>query len=235
MAGTTGLLTIPALAAEPGLAHAFSTTALGSMRRTEAELLTPARRAFAARLGLDGDLLTVAGAVHGVEVSRVDAAQGAVEGVDGLVTDRPGLALLATYADCYPLLVYDPRQHAVGLAHAGWRGTAAGMAGALVAALVREYGSRPSDLVAGIGPGICGRCYQVGGEVAARFNGFSRPDPEGRFRLDLAAANRAQLEAAGIPVGRVHVLGTCTFESADLPSHRRRPDGARFACLVALR
>jgi len=185
--------------------------------------------------GTMGAQIAQQAALHGVEVSRVDAAQGAVEGVDGLVTDRPGLALLATYADCYPLLVYDPRQHAVGLAHAGWRGTAAGMAGALVAALVREYGSRPSDLVAGIGPGICGRCYQVGGEVAARFNGFSRPDPEGRFRLDLAAANRAQLEAAGIPVGRVHVLGTCTFESADLPSHRRRPDGARFACLVALR
>ena len=205
------------------------------MRRTDAELLTPARRSFAARLGLDGDLLTVAGAVHGVEVARVDAARGAVEAVDGLVSDRPGLPLLATYADCYPLLVYDPRRRAVGLAHAGWRGTAAGMAGALVSALTREYGSHPADLLAGIGPGICARCYQVGGEVAMRFNGFARPDPQGRFRLDLAAANRAQLEAAGIPAERIHVQGACTFESADLPSHRRRPDGARFACLVALR
>jgi YfiH family protein len=205
------------------------------MRRTHDELLTPARLTFAQRLGLDGDLLTVAGAVHGVQVARVDTPQGAVEGVDCLVTDRPGLPLLATYADCYPLLVYDPRLHAVGLAHAGWRGTAAGIAGALVAALEREYGSRPADLRAGVGPGICGGCYQVGGEVAARFNGFARPDQEGRFRLDLAAANRAQLEGAGIPAQRVHVHGACTFESADLPSHRRRPDGARFACLVALR
>jgi polyphenol oxidase len=205
------------------------------MRRTDAELLTPARRSFAQRLGLDGDLLTVAGAVHGAEVARVDGAQGAVAGVDGLVTDRRGLPLLATYADCYPLLVYDRRRRAVGLAHAGWRNTAAGMAGALVSRLAREYGSRPADLVAGVGPGICGRCYQVGGEVAVRFNGFARPDPEGRFRLDLAAANRAQLEAAGIPAERVHVHGACTLESADLPSHRRRPDGTRFACLVALR
>jgi len=205
------------------------------MRRTEAQLLTPARLRFAQSLGLDGDLLTAAGAVHGTQVARVDEAQGAVQGVDGLVTDRLRLPLLATYADCYPLLVYDPRRHAVGLAHAGWRGTAAGMAGALVSALNTEYGSRPADLVAGIGPGICGRCYQVGGEVAARFNGFSRPDADGRYRLDLAAANRAQLEKAGIPAARVHVHGACTFESADLPSHRRRPDGARFACLVALR
>jgi YfiH family protein len=205
------------------------------MRRTEAQLLTPPRFRFAQSLGLDGDLLTVAGAVHGVEVARVDAAGGAVEGVDGLVTDRPGLPLLATYADCYPLVVYDPRRHAVGLAHAGWRGTAGGMAGALLSALAREYGSRPSDLVAGIGPGICGRCYQVGGEVAARFNGYARPDNEGRFRLDLAAANRAQLEQAGLSAERIHVHGACTLESADLPSHRRRPDGSRFACLVALR
>jgi YfiH family protein len=215
--------------------HAFSTLALGSMRRTPDTLVTPPRRELARRLGLDGDRLTVAGAVHGNRVTRVDAPQGAVEGFDGLVTDRPGLPLLATFADCYPLVVYDPEHHAVGLAHAGWRGTAAGMAGALVDALQCEYGSQPARLVAGVGPGICGRCYQVGPEVAGRFNGFSRPDEDGRHRLDLAAANAAQLRAAGLQPDRIHVHGACTFESADLPSHRRRPDGARFACLVALR
>jgi YfiH family protein len=215
--------------------HAFSTRALGSMRRTPEELVTPPRRALARRLDLDADLLTVAGAVHGNQVARVDSPQGAAEGCDGLVTDRPGLPLLATFADCYPLLLYDPEHHAAGLAHAGWRGTAAGIAGALVSALEREYGSRPERLLAGIGPGICGACYQVGPEVAGRFNGFAVPDQEGRHRLDLAAANRAQLQQAGLPPERVHVQGACTFESADLPSHRRRPDGARFACIVALR
>lgn len=215
--------------------HAFSTLALGSMRRTPDQLVTPARRDFAARLGLDADRLTAAGAVHGKQVKRVDAPGGAAEGFDGLVTDRPGLPLLATFADCYPILLYDPEHHAVGLAHAGWRGTAAGMAAALVDTLVREYGSHRHQLLAGIGPGICRRCYQVGPDVADRFNGFSRPDREGRFRLDLAAANRAQLQQAGLPEHRIHVHGACTFESTDLPSHRRRPDGVRFACIVALR
>jgi len=177
----------------------------------------------------------MAGMVHGARVARVDAVGARVEGVDGLVTDRPGVPLLGSFADCYPVIVYDPVRGAVGLAHAGWRGTAAGIAGVLVRTLQEEYGSRPDDLLAGIGPGICGTCYQVGPEVADRFNGFVRPDSEGRFRLDLVAANRAQLEAAGVGAPCIHVHGACTFESPDLPSHRRRPDGARFYCLVALR
>jgi YfiH family protein len=205
------------------------------MRRTPEQLVTGPRRDFAERLGLNADLLTVAGAVHGKQVARVDSPRGAMEGFDGLVTDRPGLPLLATFADCYPLVVYDPEHHAVGLAHAGWRGTAAGIAGALVDTLVREYGSHREHMAAGLGPGICGDCYQVGMEVADRFVGFSRPDVDGRRRLDLAAANRAQLIEAGLYEERVHVHGACTFESPDLPSHRRRPDGVRFACIVALR
>ncbi|MEP7104662.1 MAG: polyphenol oxidase family protein [Chloroflexota bacterium] len=215
--------------------HAFSTLALGSMRRTPEQLVTPERRELARRLRLDADRLTVAGAVHGKRVARVDSPSGAMDGFDGLVTDRAGLPLLATFADCYPLVVYDAQNHALGLAHAGWRGTAAGIAGALVDTLVREYGSRREHLVAGVGPGICGDCYQVGVEVADRFEGFSRPDGDDHRRLDLAAANQAQLEQAGLYPERVHVHGACTFESQELPSHRRRPDGARFACIVALR
>ncbi len=119
--------------------------------------------------------------------------------------------------------------------HAGWRGTAAAVAVRAVETLVREYGSRPADLVAGIGPGICGCCYEVGEEVAERFDAAHlRPSAAGRRLLDLAAANRAQLEQAGVPAERVHVHGACTRESPALPSHRRSPDGQRFACLAAI-
>jgi polyphenol oxidase len=232
------ILRIPALEAEPGLLHGFSTLAMGSMRLPApgAGPLTPARLAFAAALGVDGTRLTVAGAVHGAEVARVDRPLGAVRGHDAVVTDRPGLPLLATFADCYPVLLFDPVRRCLALAHAGWRGTAAGMAGRAVEALAREYGSRPADVVAGVGPGICGRCYEVGEEVAARFDpAFVRPSPAGRHLLDLAAANRAQLESAGVPAGRVHVHGACTRESCVLPSHRRAPDGNRFACIAAIR
>jgi len=235
---TNGVLRIPALEAEPGLLHGFSTLAMGSMRLPApgGDPLTPARLAFAAALGLDGDRLTVAGAVHGAEVARVDRPAGAVRGHDAVVTDRPGLPLLATFADCYPVLLHDPVRRSLALVHAGWRGTAAGIAARAVEALRREYGSRPGDLVAGIGPGICGRCYEVGEEVADRFDpAFVRPSPAGRALLDLAAANRAQLKAAGVPVERVHVHGICTRESRVLPSHRRSPDGTRFACIASMR
>lgn len=237
-AGVKEILSVPRLAAEPGLIHGFSTLALGSMRGPApgASLVTPARRAFAAALGLDGERLTVAGAVHGAQIARVDEPAGVVPGCDGLMTDRPGLPLLATFADCYPVLLYDPVQGALALTHAGWRGTAAGVAAEAVDAMREEYGSRPSDLVAGIGPGICGSCYEVGEEVAVRFApAVVRRSPDGRFWLDLAAANRAQLEAAGLPAGGIQIHGACTRESPELPSHRRSPDGTRFACLAALR
>lgn len=232
------LLRVAGLALEAGLAHAFSTSALGSMRSPGPGgcWLTPGRRALAGAIGMDPENLTVVGAVHGADVARVDEPSGLIRGVDGLVTDRRTLPLLATFADCYPLLVYDPVRPALALVHAGWRGTAAGIARRAVEVLRREYGCRPEGLVAGVGPGICGRCYEVGKDVAARFDGaFCEPAGKECFRLDLAAANRRQLEAAGIRPDRIHAEGTCTRESAELPSHRRLPDGSRFACIAALR
>jgi polyphenol oxidase len=232
----TGVLTIPGLDRQPGLVHGFSTIALGSMRRSETELLTPARRDFAHRLGLDAERLSVAGAVHGVAVARVDEPRGAVEGVDALLTDRPRTPLFATYADCYPVILFDPVRRAVALVHAGWRGTAGRVTGAAIAAMEREYGSRPADLVAGIGPGICGNCYEVGDDVAAQFEpGVTRRGSQaGKVLLDLAEANRRQLLDAGLRSERVHVSDVCTKESSELPSHRREPDGTRFAGIAAV-
>jgi YfiH family protein len=159
-----------------------------------------------------------------------------VRGCDALVTDRPRLPLLATFADCYPVLLFDPVRPALGLVHAGWRGAAAGLVGEALARLREEYGSAPTEVVAALGPGICGDCYEVGPEVASHFPPECvRPSPSGRFLLDLRSALRGQLLAAGVQAGRVHELALCTRETPELPSHRRSPDGARFACLAALR
>jgi polyphenol oxidase len=230
------VLKIPELEAEHGLVHGFSTLAFGNVGLSRAPDPAPvmkSRQGFASALGIDAGRLTVMGAVHGASVARVDAPA-VVDGVDALVTDVPGVALFATFADCYPIVLWDPERRCVALVHAGWRGTAVGVGPAAVRAMRDEYGTEPSGITAGIGPGICGRCYEVGEEVASRFDTrFVIPAPGGRFLLDLAAANRAQLEEAG--VSHVHVLELCTKETAFLPSHRRSPDGARFGAIVALR
>lgn len=237
MSAPPDVLKIPALESEAGLLHAFSTSALGSVGLTHALDPIPvleSRRAFARVLGLDSEHLTTIGAVHGNRIARVDEPQGVVQGVDGLVTDRPGVLLFATYADCYPIALWDPEKKAVALVHAGWRGTQGRIAEAAVNAMREEYGCNPAGIVAGIGPGICVLCYEVGGEVASQFDPrFIRAGRDGRFLLDLAAANASQLEAAG--VGAVHVIGVCTKETDFLPSHRRNPDGTRFGAVVALR
>ena len=231
------VLRIPALEDEHGLIHGFSTMALGNMGLTHApdpEAVLGARRDFARALGVEIEPITTAGAVHGAAVARVDEPVDVVQGVDALVTDRPGVALFATYADCYPIVLWDPEVRGAALVHAGWRGTLAEVGPAAVRAMHDEYGSDPENIRAGIGPGICGRCYEVGVDVANRFDTrFVSPSEGGRFLLDLAAANKAQLEKAG--VRDVHVLGLCTKETPYLPSHRRSPDGTRFGAIVSLR
>jgi polyphenol oxidase len=231
------LLQIPELMGEPRLVHGFSTLELGSVGLTHAPdpaAVHESRRRFAEELGLDPATLTTIGAVHGNEVARVDAPQERVDDVDGLITNKPGIALFATYADCYPILLWDPEHRAIGLAHAGWRGTEADVAAEAVRSMAREFGSDPSRMKAAIGPGICGRCYEVGEEVASRFDTrFVRDTTPGKFLLDLAAANLAQLEEQG--VREVFSLDLCTKETGFLPSHRRTPDGTRFGAIVAIR
>ncbi len=229
------VLQIPALQSD-GFIHGFSTLDLGSVGLTHAKdpaAVHAARRRFAESLDLDPDTLMVAGAVHGAEVARVDAPRESVAGVDALITDRPGIALFATYADCFPIVLHDPTHHAAGLVHAGWRGTEASVATHALAAMTKEFGTRPQHVKAGIGPGICGRCYEVGNEVAERFDKHLVTHTGGRHLLDLAAANRAQLTEAG--VRDIFTLDLCTKESEDLPSHRRDHDGTRFGAIVAIR
>jgi polyphenol oxidase len=226
---------VPELADEPGFVHGFSTLAVGSVGLKHAPDPAPvmaARKAFARALDLDGAPLTTIGSVHGRDVARVDRPVGSIDDVDALVTDQKGVAIFATYADCYPIVLWDPEKRVAGLVHAGWRGTAAGVATAAVDFMRAEFGC--SHIRAGIGPGICGRCYEVGDDVAGKFDArFVGPSNTGKWLLDLAAANAAQLEAAGVKA--VYDIAMCTKESYLFPSHRRMPDGTRFGAIVAIR
>ena len=237
MTTSPALLQVRELADEEGLVHGFSTLEVGSVGLTHSPdpaAARESRRRFATELGLDPTTITAVGAVHGSDVARVDAPRDVVKDVDGLITNQAGIALFAAYADCYPILLWDPEHRAVGLVHAGWRGTEADVAAEAVRAMAREFGSDPSKMKAAIGPGICGRCYEVSEEVATLFDQrFVRDSAGGRYLLDLAAANRAQLEEQG--VGEVFALDLCTKETGFLPSHRRSPDGTRFGAIVAIK
>lgn len=185
------------------------------------------------------------------EVGAGDAGRGATSeddalpGTDALLTATAGLVLAVLVADCVPVVLVDPRRPALAVAHAGWRGTVAGVASAAVRALVAS-GSRPADLLAGIGPSIAPAAYQVGDDVRAavqeRFGAeadrLARPDGAGRWRLDLGQANRLDLLEAGVPAGGIDVSGLPTGPGTPFFSHRSeaapgQPCG-RFGLLATL-
>jgi YfiH family protein len=178
---------------------------------------------------------------HDLNPSRV--ADGVSIEADAQMTDRSGISLVLTFADCVPILVYDPVHHVVGLAHAGWRGTISEVGRRLVEAMNLRYGSRPYDLRAAIGPSIGGCCYEVGDEVARQFQTrwpgsvVASRSHQASWLVDLWDANRRQLTGAGLLAAHVHVSQLCTACRVDqFYSHRRQAGRAgRFAVVAMLR
>jgi YfiH family protein len=161
--------------------------------------------------------------VHSATVNRV-SAPGNYPECDALISNVRRLFLCVTVADCVPILLYAPDPPAVGIVHAGWRGTLARITSAAVASMMREFSSAPSQVLAYLGPsaGVC--CYTVGGEVASQFDSrFLRHQSSG-VSLDLKAANVAQLEELGVPPENIEVSPYCTI-SEPLLFHSHRRDG----------
>lgn len=180
--------------------------------------------------------------VHGRAVARGGADDGGavIPATDALITATPGVALLLRFADCTPVLFYDPVQRAVGLAHAGWRGVAAGVVPATVQAMATDFGSRPGDVWAGIGPAIGPQHYSVGAEVVEAIQATlpagvqAAAFRDGRWYLDMPAAVEAQLRAVGVT--QVAHSGLCTASRVDEWYSHRAEGGrtGRFGVLVML-
>jgi YfiH family protein len=221
----------------------FATLNVGSNVGDDEAALAENHARIYAHLGTRGDRVASARQVHGSRVAEVNAAGGGQvqPNTDGLVTRTPGIGLLLRFADCQPVLLYDPENHALGLVHAGWRGVAQGIARRAVDAMQKAFGSRSEALLAGLGPAI-GPChYTVGKEVAAVM-AYALPDwqeamiPDGDgWRLNLSSANAQQLAAAGVrQIEQAHVCTAC--RSDEFFSHRA-DDGrtGRFATVAYLR
>ncbi len=142
-----------------------------------------------------------------------DGSIGCLGEGDALITNTPGRFLSVRTADCIPILLVDERLRAVAAVHAGWRGTVQEIAVKTAAALASDFGSRMDDLRVAIGPGICGKCYTVGPEVATRFRPWfpERNDLDRQTTVDLTETNRRQFLAAGVPARQIFTGAPCTF------------------------
>ena len=216
------------------------------------------RRRLAAGFGASLDDFVFARQVHGAGVRVVGAADrgsgafsldDAIADADALVTATPGVVLAILTADCVPIVLHDPVAGVLGCVHAGWRGTVAGVSAAALAAM-QALGSRPADVIAGIGPAIAAARYQVGPDVHQAVTqafgpaaaAFIRPDPRpetrsgahpdtrsgahpaagpSRWLLDLWAVNRHALAEAGVPVSQIH---TTTLPTGPTPNTPNTPN-----------
>jgi YfiH family protein len=196
-------------------------------------------------LDLDASQACTTWQVHGADVI---VAHAPVQGrkwlarADGVITNKANLPLVMRFADCVPLLFYDPKQKAIGLAHAGWRGTVQGMGSNTVKAMQQAYGSQPEDIRVVIGPSISQEKFQVGEEVLeavenhfGTVEGLMERDPsDGTAYVDLWEANRRDLEAVGVK--HIEISGICTYQNThDFYSHRaERGKTGRFGVVMSL-
>lgn len=201
-------------------------------------------RAFRA-VGRPVDSIADVWQVHSSEVLVMRAPRAAGERpphADGMVTDNPELTLFMRFADCVPVLLFDPRRHAVGIVHAGWKGSLARIAARAVERMQEAFGTQPANILAAIGPSIGPDHYPVGAEVAEEARrAFPRDEAAlllqhgGQTRLDLWRVNALALHEAGVE--RIEVAGVCTAcNMGDWFSHRGEPGRTgRFGALIALR
>lgn len=161
---------------------------------------------------------------------------------DGIITDKPTITLLMRFADCVPIVLYDPVKHIAGLVHAGWQGTVKRIAAVAVEKMVNEFSCKPLDILAGIGPSIGPDHYEVQKDVVNRFSAvFGKTAEEliverqGRLWLDLWQANRMVLQDAGVE--EIEIANECTACNPDRWYSHRMENGitGRFGAVIGLK
>jgi YfiH family protein len=293
-AGALRVLAVPALATLDWLVHGFSTRSggaselrswrdgrksvekvlnLGFSDWDKRERVIANRKKFSNAIGAGKMRVVGMRQIHSDIVHRVDLT-GSVIGeeprkADALITGERGVLLVVQTADCIPILLVDTKHSAVAAIHAGWRGTVRRIAAKTLGRMQMEFGTRPEDVIAALGPGIGQCCYEVGPDVAREFHAqFARsrewfdgpfdslvsdgndphwlpwltrrppghPLPPPTAHLDLIAANRAILTAAGIPAASVSSSDFCTGCRPDLFfSYRREPSTGRQMAAIGIR
>lgn len=225
----------------------FSTRASGNMSLgcgdTKSSLKN--REGFLSKSGIDYRDLICARQAHGSNVryaTEEDKGRGALSpeaafsDTDGFITDRRNVALAVFTADCLPIFLHDPKNFAIGLAHAGWRGTKENIAGKTVNLMKAKFNTEPQDLHVGLGPAVRHCCYEVGEEFKIFFpDGFIERDKH--YYLDLIKINKKQLLCSGVQDINIFDCGICTScRSQDFFSYRKEGvDCGRMMSVIMLK
>ena len=252
--GEVEYITFPRLEAAGGIRHIFSTRKGGVSAGVFAEMNLSFRRGddrenvlenyrrLCEAAGINTDHLVLSRQTHTKNVKYVtkeDRGTGVTKpeftDVDGLITDKTGVALVTQYADCVPLLFYDPVNRVCANSHSGWRGTVQRIGAETVAKMVKDFGCLPRNIIAAIGPSICKNCYEVDTPVYEAFKESGLPlkyiitsKSDGcHFLLDLKEANRIILTEAGILPENLDIADVCTFENSDMLYSHRATGGKR--------
>jgi len=201
-------------------------------------------RRIANAVGVSYDSMVFSKQTHTTNVRVVtaqDRGKGIVkpldyEEVDGMITNSPGICLATFYADCVPLFFVDPVNRAIGLSHSGWRGTVGKIGRVTLEMMRQEYGTRPEDVRAAIGPSICQDCYEVSEDVIDEFrrsfceeqwNKLFYAKENGKFQLDLWKANQHILLDCGVKTEHLAVTNLCTCCNETLLFSHRASKGKR--------
>ena len=230
----------------------FTSMNMAFNRGDNPESVTENYKRICKSAGFDFDSLTASAQDHNTFVRAVTSENKGVgiykprdlQSVDALITNEKGVTLVTYYADCTPLFFVDTKQKAVGLAHAGWRGTVGRIGEKVVNKMTELYGTNPADIVAAIGPAISVCCYEVDKPCADNFYALSDldssrfvfPKDNGKYMIDLLETNRQILVAAGVKNENITVSDVCTNCNSELLwSHRatmgKRVTMSAFMCI----
>lgn len=264
--GKAPYLSFPMLEKTGILTHGFSTRLggvsegiyrsmnLSFSRGDRKEAVMENFRRFGSAIGVKPEDMVFSRQTHTANIrkaTKADKGKGILspadyDDVDGLVTDVPGLCLVTLYADCVPLFFADPVRKVIGLSHSGWRGTVQKIGAVTVRMMEREYGCRPENILACIGPSICQDCYEVSEDVVRKFADVFPEEvwPElfyqkadGKYQLNLWKANEQVFREAGIRPNHMAVTNICTSCNPELLYSHRASKGQRgsLAAFMALK
>ncbi|MBV5304967.1 MAG: peptidoglycan editing factor PgeF [Chlorobium sp.] len=218
----------------------YASLNLGTNTDDRPECVHKNTRRLCAAAGIDHEQMVRSEQVHGTEILLAEKP-GAYHGYDAFITNKENLFLSVFTADCYPILVFDPRHNASGAVHAGWKGAAGEIVIKTIDAMKKNFASIPAELIAYIGTGISAEAYEVNQEVANVFRtDESRPSPfsmkEDKYLLDLRQVNFRQLLDAGIQISNIERSSFCSYRDSNLFFSYRRDKGTtgRMVSLIGV-